>query len=410
MLVNMLEKRQQDKCHQSFRQILNLLDLTDTTLDGLCEKCSDLPDMKKMISKALNQVLTAAGTAEDPWGIHGEGMNRPDYFCIFYEHKERPVLVGEIFRLTPEGVVTVASDVEIDKKSCSSLHMTEEDIFAINASKDARSFQSFQQRFHPVIRELIADPLRNCVGYHTHGETLGMILGFNYPEEVTRYDGEVMKTLAVTVSSLATLAQQITEIKEGFIYLIEALTRASESNDENTGNHIVRINTYAKHLSMLMGLSETFCNEIGLVAEMHDVGKIHTPSDILRKPGPLTPGELAVMKQHTLQGEIILGNAPSLSMARNIAGAHHENFDGTGYPRGLMGDEIPLEAQIVKLVDVYDALRSPRPYKAALSHEQTLRIIFSSNERIKPSHFNPALLNLLHKEADAFADIYENLK
>lgn len=408
--MNMLEKRQQDKCHQSFRQILNLLDLTDTTLDGLCERCTDLPDMKKMISKALNQVLTIAGTSEAPWGIQGDGMNRPDYLCIFYEHKERPVLAGEIFRFTPQGVVTFASDVEIDKESCSSLLMTEEDIFAINASKDDRSFQAFQQRFHPVIRKLISDPLRNCVGYHIHGETLGMILGFNYPEEVTRYDGEVMKTLAVTVSSLATLAQQITEIKEGFIYLIEALTRASECNDEYTGNHIVRINTYAKHLSMLMGLSETFCNEIGLVAEMHDVGKIHTPSDILRKPGPLTLEELAVMKQHTLHGEIILGNAPRLSMARNIAGAHHENFDGTGYPRGLRGDEIPLEAQIVKLVDVYDALRSPRPYKAALPHDQTLRIIFSSDERIKPDHFNPALLDLLHKEADAFADIYENLK
>ncbi len=399
------EKRQQDKCHQSFRQILNLLDLTDTTLDGLCEKCSELPDIKKMISKALDQVLTVTGP-----GVQGEDRNRPDYLCIFYEHKERPVLTGEIFRFTPQGVVTFASDVEIDKESCTSLHLTEEDIFAINASKDARSFQAFQQRFHPVIRELIADPLRNCVGYHTHGETLGMIIGFNYPEEVTRYDGEVMKTLAVTVSSLATLAQQITEIKEGFIYLIEALTRASESNDEDTGNHVVRINTYSKHLSMLMGLSETFCNEIGLVAQMHDVGKIHTPSDILRKPGLLTPEESAVMKQHTLQGEIILGSAPRLSMARNIAGAHHENYDGTGYPRGLKGDEIPLEAQIVKLVDVYDALRSPRPYKAALSHEQALRIIFSSDERVNASHFNPVLLDLLHREAAAFGDIYENLK
>jgi len=117
-----------------------------------------------------------------------------------------------------------------------------------------------------------------------------------------------------------------------------------------------------------------------------------------------------VMKQHTLQGEIILGSAARLSMARNIAGAHHENYDGAGYPRGLKGDEIPMEAQIVKLVDVYDALRSPRPYKAALSHEEALRMIFSSNERVKPSHFNPALLELLHKEEASFARIYENLK
>ncbi len=235
-------------------------------------------------------------------------------------------------------------------------------------------------------------------------------MGFNYPEHVGRFEAEVIKSLAITVSSLSTLAQQITEVKEGFLYLIQSLSRASEVNDENTGNHIVRVNTYAKQLAMALGQSETFCNEIGVVSQMHDVGKIHTPRSILRKPGPLTPPEREEMEQHTLQGEIILGKSPKLEMAYNIAGAHHENYDGSGYPRKLKGDRIPLEAQIVKLVDVYDALRADRPYKNRLSHEEAMKIIFFSDERVKSSHFNPALLDLFHKEANTFEAIYDNLK
>jgi len=400
-----LEKRKQDKCHTSFRQILNLMDLTDSSLEELCEKCSELPNKKRMIAKALDQILEVNGTRRKDATV-----NRPEYLCIFYEHKELPVLTGDIYRSAPEGFITVSTDIEIDRSSCISMDLAKEDVFVINAPDMPSNRRDVQLKFHPRVRDLIGEGLRNCVGYRIHGEANGLIIGFNYPEEVSRYDGEVMKTLAITVSSLSTLAQQITDIKEGFIYLIESLARASEVNDEDTGNHIVRVNTYAKHLAMGLKQPEPFCNEIGLVAQMHDVGKIHTPSSILRKPGTLNHAEQKIMQEHTLQGEVILGKAPKLAMARNIACSHHENYDGSGYPNGLKGDKIPLEAQIVKLVDVYDALRTSRPYKKPFSHDEAVRIMTFSDERVKPDHFNPVLLDLFQKEANVFEEIYENLQ
>ncbi len=405
MNTEFIEKRQHDKCHQSFRRILDLLDLTDDTLEGLCEKCSELPNIKQLITRTLDQIYTVekAEAGEFP-------VNRPEFLCIFYEQKESPHLHGDIYRSTAQGFMPISTGLTLSTDGCTTLDLPRIDIFTLNAPDASEAFETFQQHFHPKVREWIGKTIRNCVGYHLHGEKDGIIIGLNYPGEVTRYDGEVMKSLAVTVGSLSTLARQITKIKEGFIYLIESLSRASEVNDMDTGNHIVRVNTFSKHLAIAMGKPEVFCNEIGLVAQMHDVGKIHTPSEILRKPGDLTAAEQQIMRQHTLQGEMILGNAPKLAMARNIAGSHHENYDGTGYPRELKGKEIPIEAQIVKIADVYDALRSERSYKAAFSHDDSMKIIFSGNGHVQANHFNPELLDLLHREAGAFEEIYENLK
>lgn len=405
MKTGFVEKRKHDKCHQSFRRILDLLDLTDDTLEGLCEKCSELPNIKRLITRTLDQIYTVEKAEADDLPV-----NCPEFLFIFYELKGEAQYRGDIYHSSPQGFVPIFTEQTLPQEGCTTVDLARIDVFTVNAPAAPEAFETFQNRFHPKVREWIGKTVTNCVGYHLHGEEDGIIIGLNYPGEVTRYDGEVMKSLAVTVGSLSTLARQITEIKEGFIYLIESLSRASEVNDMDTGNHIVRVNTFSKHLAMAMGKPETFCNEIGLVAQMHDVGKIHTPSEILRKPEKLSPDELQVMKQHTLQGEMILGNAPKLSMARNIAGAHHENYDGTGYPRRSKGEEIPLEAQIVKIADVYDALRSERSYKAAFSHDVSIKKIFAEKGHVRAFHFNPELLDLFHREAGAFEEIYENLK
>ena len=394
-----LEKRRHDPCHQSFRQILDLLDLTDDMLDGLCDKCSELPGLGRMILQTLDRVLTAAPRA----------VFRPAFVALLQEDAETRELAAEVFASTEQGYVPRAAGIRIPRESCASLARSQEGLFARNAPAEPAGAEAFQEEIHPRLRSALGVPVRNYAGHHLHGQTPGLVIGFNYPGRVSRYHGEVIKSLAVTLSALATLARQITEIKEGFLYLIQALTRASEANDEDTGNHVVRINTYAKHLARARRLPEAFCNEIGLVAQMHDVGKIHTPSDILKKPAPLTPAETEIMRQHTLQGEIILGNAPRLAMARRIACSHHENYDGTGYPKGLRGDQIPLEAQIVKIVDVYDALRSARPYKPATEHDEAIAVMTGRGNRVRASHFNPTLLDLFCREAATMGRIYDTL-
>jgi putative two-component system response regulator len=178
--------------------------------------------------------------------------------------------------------------------------------------------------------------------------------------------------------------------------VVARFTKMAEYRDTDTGNHIARIGLYS---------NKTFASS------MHDIGKIGIPDSILLKPGRLTPEESAIMKTHPVMGKEILEGSPhyTIQMAELIAWCHHERWDGTGYPRGLQGYEIPVEGMIVMLVDQYDALRSKRPYKSSLSHEETFRIIVEGNGRTRPEHFNPDVIRAFIKIAPAFNEIFNGL-
>jgi two-component system response regulator RpfG len=169
------------------------------------------------------------------------------------------------------------------------------------------------------------------------------------------------------------------------------LARAGEYRDEETGNHIVRMAKYSRLIAEVLGLASEECELIELAAPMHDVGKIGIPDHILRKSGDLSGAEFETMKKHTLIGYEILKNSPSkyLQKGARIALGHHENFDGSGYPYGKKGGEIPLEARIVAIADVFDALTSRRPYKEPWPASKALASITDqANKKFDPECVN----------------------
>lgn len=207
------------------------------------------------------------------------------------------------------------------------------------------------------------------------------------------------------------LAEALRRVTEANRETILRLSIAAEYRDENTGAHIRRISEYARHIARAMGGDEGFADHIFYASAMHDIGKVHIPDAILLKPGPLDAAEWEVMQGHCLAGESILDGSPSpyLVMAKEIAAAHHEHWDGSGYPRRLAGNAIPLAARITTIVDQYDALRSERPYKRGLDHATAVRTITEGDGRTRPSHFDPAVLASFARCADELARIYDGL-
>jgi len=190
---------------------------------------------------------------------------------------------------------------------------------------------------------------------------------------------------------------------------IFTLVRAAEFKDEDTGTHVQRICFYCRELAGILGMDKKFIDELSLASPMHDIGKIGIPDHILLKPGSLSADEWLVMKGHTTMGVKILGssNSPYLKMGAEIALSHHEQWDGGGYPHGLSGEAIPLAARIMYICDIYDALRSKRPYKTGFDHSRALSIISQGDNRTLPVHFDPAISSIFKQHEQKFRDIFE---
>ena len=200
------------------------------------------------------------------------------------------------------------------------------------------------------------------------------------------------------------------ETEEAFQLSIQLLARASEIHDEETGEHIVRVNEYSYYIAKKLGMADAWCDEIRYSAQLHDVGKMSVDSAVLKKKGALEAAERTEMNRHTVYGYRILAASPRLKMGADIALNHHEKWDGTGYPNAVQGDAIPLAARIVQLADIYDALRSERPYKPAFTHARAVSIITEGDDRIDPrAHFDPALIALFADAHAEFARIWDRL-
>lgn len=192
------------------------------------------------------------------------------------------------------------------------------------------------------------------------------------------------------------LSRALSELEVAQAETVRRLSMAVEFRDEDTGAHIERIGRFSALLSTQLGMNPEFCERISHAAPLHDVGKVAIPDAILLKPGPLTEQERSIVETHTEEGHRLLRGSSSsiLDLAASIALSHHEKWDGSGYPRGLAGESIPIEGRIVAIADVFDALTSDRVYRLAFSVDEAVAMMTAQRGK----HFDPTLL-------DAFLEV-----
>ncbi|RME04722.1 MAG: HD domain-containing protein [Planctomycetota bacterium] len=278
-----------------------------------------------------------------------------------------------------------------------------EDVYQIKEGSEYHFNPEFDKKEGYRSQSMLIVPMKDA-----QGNILGVLQLINAKKEneVIPFDSS-KEMLVLSLASQAAIAlknaQLTKKLKEVYLDTIYRLSIAAEYRDSDTGAHVRRMSHYSAVIAKHLGFSEEEVENILYASPMHDVGKIAIPDRILQKPGKLTKEEFEEMKKHTLIGAEILGNSDSkvLQLSEKIALSHHEKMDGSGYPYGLKGEQIPLEARIVAVADVFDALTSPRCYKPPFPVPKALEIIKEESG----AHFDPRCVEAFLKGLEEILEI-----
>jgi putative two-component system response regulator len=265
--------------------------------------------------------------------------------------------------------------------------------------------KSFDEKNNYRCTSMLVVPMLDVEGY-----VVGVIQLINSLDENGKVASfkEEYENLTLSLASQAAVAvrnaQLREDLREASLEMIHRLSVAAEFRDEDTALHIKRMAYYSYIIARSLGMSESESDEILYTSPMHDIGKLGIPDSILLKPGKLTDEEFNEMKKHTIYGAQILKGSKNktIRQSETIAISHHEKWNGTGYPYGLKGEEIPIEGRIVALADVFDALTSKRCYKPAFPLDKVEKIIKNDTG----THFDPAVVRAFFKKYDQIMEIY----
>ena len=250
-------------CEMSLQQTQELLRLTDLTLQNIC--CKRFTG-EELYVEVLGKILG------------GRGKRGPACIFMGFQDNDGSLRHGRVFHLKDGTLVERSDEIVIDPLSSNtaifSHAQSQDNVVAVNWADCCASVEDFQAFFHPAITSFLAAPITNFVANRISGESPGTIIAFNYPGHATNYDADVLRSLAVVIGSLLTLSDEVKATEKAFIYTIEALARACEAAEEDTGRHILRVNRFAGALAANLGLPNDYVEAVSYSAQMHDVGKI----------------------------------------------------------------------------------------------------------------------------------------
>lgn len=383
------------------RIIIKLIKKREVTYENI-EKAYETIDGISRISNAMlsNFKLNKSSRNENYLKIIGiilgtEGLrlrNKAEAGFLTFFNKQDSTLEGNIIYRKDGSSVVDDETIKIDINSKVAITRGMNDVKFSNWANVTGSIEKYQETFDDKVRQKVGI-IKNYITCRIRGIEEGALIFFNYENDVDQYDADIVRDLVGHFGYLYSISLKQKENEKLQFLVMRKLADLAEKRDLETGEHLFRIQNYCRSIAETLSrqvkyegiINDKFIEDIYYSSPLHDIGKVGIEDSILLKPEKLTPVEMSVMKTHTLIGAEILEGPAFLRMGRDIAHYHHEKWDGTGYPEGLKGEEIPLSARIMALADVYDALTSKRVYKEAFSQEVAESTISAGIG----SHFDP---------------------
>ena len=348
-------------------------------MDGTAKKVLVIDDTK-LVRKIITYVLNSSGieTIEAENGLEGLQILEENFLNIraITVDVEMPIMDG----------IEFVKNVKAKKK------YENLPIIIVTSLSEKEDMQKglelgvYDYIIKPVDRTLVFLKVRNAMRYYENTIEIEKL-----NKDITRKNFELEALVEIRTKELENMTNS----------LIVALENANLYNDENTGKHIKRVAMFSELIAKELGLSKEFVARIKMYAPIHDIGKVGIPDEILKKPGRYTPEEFEIMKEHVVIGYNMIKESSLPETAKNIVRYHHEKWSGTGYRIGLKGEDIPVEARIVSIADVFDALSTKRIYKEKFSIEETLRIMAEG----RGEQFDPKIFDIFLKNIDKIIEL-----